>query len=120
MKLAVLSLLVLLFMSQILGIVYPLLFRNIVNEIAKDNSGAFMLISYYVLVKFLSEFLNNIRQWPFAYVQAQAEIEITKKVYRHVQNQSMEFHLNRETGKIIRAVQMGSSSFVSIMNIMMF
>ena len=70
MKVASLSLILLLIMSQILGIVHPLLFRNIVNEIAKDNDAAFMLISSFVLVRFLSEFLNMIRQWPFAYLQA--------------------------------------------------
>lgn len=32
----------------------------------------------------------------------------------------MEFHLKRETGRILRAVQMGSSSFVSILNLVVF
>ena len=41
-------------------------------------------------------------------------------MYDHVQNQSLNFHLNRETGKIIRAVQMGSQSFVRLLNILIF
>ena len=45
---------------------------------------------------------------------------MAKTVYSHLQRQSLEFHLNRETGRILRAVQRGSSSFVDILNAVVF
>jgi len=75
---------------------------------------------FYVGLKFLSELLSNIRQWPFSYIAATAEKEITRKVYTHVQNQSLQYHVCRETGKILRAVQRGSASFVAILNVVLF
>lgn len=51
---------------------------------------------------------------------AHAEISISEDVYDHVQRQSLAFHLNRETGKIIRIVSKGGTSFTSTMRMMMF
>jgi ATP-binding cassette, subfamily B, heavy metal transporter len=63
------------------------------------------------VVKFSAELVNNLREIPFATVMANAEVFIADKVYNHVQSQSLAFHLNRETGKIIRICSRGSSSF---------
>jgi len=70
-----------------------------------------MLILLYAVTKFVAEFLNYIREIPFAYIAANAEKYIAALVYRHIQNQSLAFHLSRETGKIIRIVSKGSNSF---------
>ena len=48
---------------------------------------------------------------------ANAEISIAHDVYDHVQRQSLAFHLGRETGKIIRIVSKGSSSFASVLRL---
>lgn len=74
-----------------------------------------MLIIGYALVKFLGDFLNNIREIPYANMAAAAEISIAHDVYDHVQRQSLAFHLSRETGKIIRIVSKGSQSFATVL-----
>jgi len=62
----------------------------------------------YAIVRFLADFVNNMREIPFANVSASAEIYIAHMVFSHIQNQSLAFHLSRETGKVIRTVSRGS------------
>ena len=74
----------------------------------------------YCVVRFAADFVNNIREIPFANVSASAEIYIAHMVYTHVQNQSLAFHLSRETGKVIRTVSRGSQSFSMILRMALF
>jgi ABC-type transport system involved in Fe-S cluster assembly fused permease/ATPase subunit len=74
----------------------------------------------YCVVRFSADFVNNIREIPFANVSASAEIFIAHLVYTHIQNQSLAFHLSRETGKVIRTVSRGSQSFSTILRMALF
>jgi len=85
-----------------------------------SESETYLLIGIYVGVKFIADFLNYIREIPFANMAATAEISIAHDVYDHVQRQSLAFHLGRETGKIIRIVSRGSQSFSSILRMMWY
>ena len=69
LKLASVSLFILLIISQIFGVIYPLIFKNIVDNIAcnseKENclskNESYFLILQYVGLKFISDFLTNIK-----------------------------------------------------------
>ena len=76
-----------------------------------DVHQTYILVIMYAVTRFAADLVNNIRELPFANVSAAAEIYIAHMVYNHIQNQSLEFHLSRETGKIIRIVSRGSQSF---------
>jgi len=43
-----------------------------------------MLIIIYAAIKFTAEFLNYIRELPFAYMSANAEKNIAALVYGHI------------------------------------
>ena len=111
----------LLFASRACNIAHPLILKRIIDNISCDreeksndcpeSDEVYILIIAYAGVKFAADFLNFIRELPFAYVSANAEKHIATMVYSHIQNQSLSFHLSRETGKIIRIVSKGSSSF---------
>lgn len=68
----------------------------------------YLLIGLYGFVKFGADFINYIREIPYAYMAARAEISIAHDVYDHVTRLSLAFHLSRETGKVIRIVSKGS------------
>jgi ABC-type transport system involved in Fe-S cluster assembly fused permease/ATPase subunit len=70
-------------------------------------------------MKFLAETLKYLVELPFSMVSANAETFIAQKVYSHVQNQSLAFHLSRETGKVIRIVSRGSQSFAAVLRWML-
>ena len=66
-----------------------------------DPQYTYILIIIYVVCKFLNEFINYLREVPFAYTMATAEKHIAELVYKHVTNLSLAFHLSRETGTIV-------------------
>ena len=110
---------ILLFVSKGLNVTHPIILKYAIDEIqgCLDENGCpnsdtvYFLVAMYCAVRFAADFVNNIREIPFANVSASAEIYIAHLVYTHVQNQSLAFHLSRETGKVIRTVSRGSQSF---------
>jgi ABC-type multidrug transport system fused ATPase/permease subunit len=85
-----------------------------------SETETYMIIGLYALVKFTADFINYIREIPYANMAAVAEISIAHDVYDHVQRQCLAFHLGRETGKIIRIVSRGSQSFASVLRMLWF
>jgi ABC-type multidrug transport system fused ATPase/permease subunit len=78
------------------------------DEKCRSNEEVYVLIGVYALIKLFTDTINYVRDWPMAIISARIETHIAHDVYDHVQRQSLAFHLNRETGKIIRIVSNGS------------
>ena len=119
------------FLSKACNISHPLVLRAIVTAIMcdEDKNGEdtcpstqdiYMLIILYAGLKFIAEFIQYLREIPFAYMVANAEKHVAVKVFDHVQRQSLSFHLKRETGKIIRTVQKGACAFADVLRFMFF
>jgi ABC-type bacteriocin/lantibiotic exporter with double-glycine peptidase domain len=109
----------LLVLSRALSVVHPLILKAVIDHVTCDSGAGdggcivdhhttYLLIGLYCTCRFAADFVNNIREIPFANVSASAEIYIAHLVYNHIQHQSLSFHLSRETGKIIRIVSRGS------------
>lgn len=123
---------VLLFISRGLNVLHPLILKYVIDAITCQNGDAsvdcfhptesitYLLIGMYCLTRFTADFANNIREIPFANISASAEIYIAQLVYTHITNQSLAFHLSRETGKVIRIVSRGSQSFAMILRYSLF
>ena len=122
---------VLLFISKGLNVLHPLILKLGLDQIQKchfvkdheecpDTSHTYFLVAMYCVVRFSADFVNNIREIPFANISASAELFIAHLVYTHIQNQSLAFHLSRETGKVIRTVSRGSQSFSTILRMALF
>lgn len=123
---------VLLILSRTLNVTHPLILKMAIDNITcyssvsipytvcEDTDYTYFLIAMYVGTRFMADFVNYIREIPFASISASAEIFIAHKVYTHIQSQSLAFHLSRETGKIIRIVSRGSQSFASILRMALF
>lgn len=87
----VLTLLMLL-TSRALNVTHPLILKFAIDAItldgkeeSSDHAHTYMLIAMYCVVRFLADFVNNVREIPFANVSASAEIYIAHKVYNHIQ-----------------------------------
>lgn len=115
----VLTTFLLIVLGKVINVIHPLVLKMVIDWLTLGQTGYFLVIAYCI-IKFAGEIVNNMREVTFAAVSANAEVFIADKVYNHVQSQSLEFHLNRETGKILRICQRGSSSFSSILWTTMF
>lgn len=55
-----------------------------------------------------------------AYVSANTERLVALETFEHLQRLSLQFHLKRETGSVLRSVSRGASSFASLMRVVLF
>ena len=131
-KVSTIGMFLILIISRFGNVIHPLVLKQVVANIACDPETTklkdgcpepkvtYILILVYAVTKFAADLLNYIREIPFAYIAANAEKYIAALVYRHIQNQSLAFHLSRETGKIIRIVSKGSNSFAMVLRFSLF
>jgi len=125
--------LVMLLVSRVMTVIHPLILKRVIENITCEpgdpglegdvcptTEDTYVWILFYAAMKLVAETVNYLREIPFAYVSANAEKYIAKTVHSHMQNQSLSFHLSRETGKVLRMVNKGSQSFASVMRYSMF
>lgn len=109
----------------------PLVLREVVDSIicvpdpkknieCRSEREVYILIGIYAVTKFMADFFNYIREVPYQHMASKAEISIAHDVYDHIQRQSLDFHLNRETGIIIRTVSRGSQNFATVLRMCLF
>lgn len=101
-------------LAKVLNVCHPIILKFAIDALVAGDQIYYLVILYCV-VKFAADLVNNLRETSFAKVSANAEVYIADKVYNHIQNQSLAFHLKRETGKIIRICSRGSQSFSQIL-----
>jgi len=118
-KLQILVTVLLTFGAKVFAVIHPIVLKFIIDRMAAGEAAYYFIVLYIVL-RFASEACNLSREISFASVSASAEVYIADKVYNHIQNQSLNFHLSRETGKIIRICSKGSQSFASILRYSVF
>ena len=63
---------------------------------------------------------NELRNAIFAKVAQNSIREITRKVFLHVLNLDLNFHLNRQTGALAKTMDRGSKGINFIMNALVF
>ena len=79
---------VLLITSRVLTVIHPLILKMVIDDITLSetygNTSTYYLIGWYALTRFSAEFVNYIREVPFANVSASAETHIAHMVYNHI------------------------------------
>ena len=78
---------ILMILAKAFSVVHPLILKQVVDHISCDSGTGdigcvvshhttSILIGMYVLCRFASDFVNNVREYPFSNVSASAEIYI--------------------------------------------
>ena len=98
-KLNVIFNFLMIFLAKAVNTAGPLLLKAVIDAMtcvpAKDKDGkvtkecpdaqqVYVLIGVYAAFKLLYDLLNNLREIPYAYMAAAAEISIAHDVYDHV------------------------------------
>ena len=85
---------ILLFVAKGLNVTHPIILKYAIDNIQEcldvnscpNSDRVYFFVAMYCIVRFAADFVNNIREIPFANVSASAEIYIAHIVYTHVQN----------------------------------
>lgn len=106
-------------LAKLLNVFHPIVLKILIDTLIEGNQ-TYHLVVFYGVIRLLADAVNNLREITFARVSANSEVIISSKLFNHIQNQSLAFHLNRETGKIIRICSRGSQSFAQVLRMLVF
>ena len=106
--------------SKASNVIAPIALKTAVDRISRGEGGYLTPIVLYGTIRFGASFFSELKDNCFAYVAAHASRKISLKVFTHVMDLSLRFHINRKTGAVIRACARGSESFANLLRYISF
>jgi len=120
-KLQVLIAFVLLFSGKMGPLIMPIALKYIVDALSANNP-VFPLswIVIYGVLRFVSTSFDELRNICWASVSASQEKDIAAQTFEHLHSLTLEWHLNRKTGTILRSCSRGANSFSTVLGVFTF
>uniref|UniRef100_A0A672T980 ATP binding cassette subfamily B member 6 (LAN blood group) n=1 Tax=Sinocyclocheilus grahami TaxID=75366 RepID=A0A672T980_SINGR len=121
-----------LFLSEVDAFICSLYFCNyniLVNQLSAMESWRALAITVcvYVLLKFLqgggvgtSGFVSNLRSFLWTYVQQYTSRVVQVRLFTHLHDLSLRWHLGRRTGDVLRSIDRGTSSVNNLLSYIVF
>ena len=115
--------LTLLILAKFANVGVPLVLKEIVDSLnhpqAMLSLPIFLLIGYGAL-RFTSSLFGELRDAIFAKVTQRAIRRVAIKVFRHLHELALRFHLDRQTGGMSRDIERGTRGISFLLNFMLF
>lgn len=111
--------LILLTLYSILSILSNIILKDLINYLTQ-GTVAYYYIIFYCICYFLAECCNNLKSFTFIYVEAKIQSQLSSIVFKHVLDLSLNYHLSRETGKVLKELQRGSISVPQVIRTGLF
>ena len=103
------------------NLVVPVALKYAIDQMSPpDPHFPLWPILLYGIASFMATFFDQLRDILFAYVSANTERLVALETFEHLQSLSLQFHLKRETGSVLRSVSRGASSFAGLLRIVLF
>lgn len=116
--------------SKLVNIQVPFLFKEAVNVLNTVPSALTMseaaivmpvgLICSYGVARFTANASQELRNAVFASVAQKAIRNMSQKVFKHLHDLDLQFHLSRQTGGLSRTIDRGSRSIDFVLRSMLF
>ena len=112
-----------LIIAKLATVAVPILLKEIVDSLNSEKTLLILplgLLIAYGSLRLTTAFFNELRDVLFAKVRYHAVYKISVKVLDHLHKMSLRFHLEKQTGSIVRDLERGTQSLSSLINYMMF
>lgn len=112
-----------LIIAKLATVAVPIILKEIVDSLNSEKTLLVLplgLLIAYGSLRLTTAFFNELRDILFAKVRYHAVYKISVKVLDHLHKMSLRFHLERQTGSIIRDLERGTQSLSSLINYMIF
>ncbi|SFC85225.1 ABCB family ABC transporter ATP-binding protein/permease [Pseudoalteromonas denitrificans] len=114
-------------LAKVASVYLPFILKNTVDLLEKQQDLAspelilpLMLVAAYGLVRFTNVLFSELRDVLFGRVTESAMRQISLKVFSHIHQLDLEFHLNRKTGGLARDIERGVSGISFVMRFFVF
>ena len=105
--------------SKVFNVLVPIALKGAVDDVSSGRVPVTPVLCYG-LFRFLTDSTREARDCAFNEVSAYAARKISLRVFTHVQNLSLRFHLARKTGAVLRAVSRGSAAYGDLLRYIAF
>ncbi len=123
LKLRVIVAMLLVLAGKAIGLTVPYAFKWVVDSMSGPRTGAMLviaLVAAYAAARFSTVLADNLRNAVFEKVGQQAGRRLAARVFRHVHNLSLRFHLERRTGSLTKIVERGTKSIDMMLYFLLF
>ncbi|KAG0323218.1 Homocysteine S-methyltransferase 1 [Dissophora globulifera] len=110
-------------LGRVVNLLVPMQTDRIIRRLASDDPFDIWGILLYVLYRYLqggSGLISALRGWAWIPIEQYSNSTLTIRFFEHVHNLSLQFHLNRKTGELLRILDRGTSSIVSLLSTVLF
>ncbi len=113
----------LLILAKVANVAVPLVLKDIVDALDQPRAmlalPVFLLVAYGAL-RFMSTLFGELRDAVFAKAAQRSVRRVALKVFRHLHELALRFHLERQTGGISRDIERGTRGIGFLLNFMLF
>ncbi len=109
-------------LSRVANVTVPVTLKWIVDDL---DAGALVavpvgLLVAYGLLRFSTILFNEIRNVVFSRTGIQIAVNISSRVFEHLHNLSLSFHLDRKMGALSRDIDRGSTAVTNFLRMVVF
>lgn len=115
--------LALLSLAKVANVTVPLVLKDVVDSLAPKDQLLVLplaLLLGYGVLRFCAVLFAELRDVVFVKVTRRATRRIALKVFRHLHNLSLRFHLERHTGGISREIERGTRGISTLLTYSLF
>ena len=112
-----------LILAKLANVAVPLVLKEIVDAMNKPKAMLILpvfLVVGYGLLRLFSTLFGELRDAVFAKVTQRAIRRVAIKLFVHLHNLSLRFHLERQTGGVSRDIERGTKGISFLLNFMLF
>ncbi len=123
LRLRVVAAVVLVLAGKAITLIMPFAYKAVVDAMSADTAamGAVaMLVVAYAAARFGGVLADNLRNAIFEKVGQDAARRLAARVFRHIHNLSLRFHLERRTGSLSKIVERGTKSIDMMLYFLLF
>lgn len=114
-----------LILAKIALVILPVLLKNIVDSLDLSVENPLLVLPLFFLIAYgllrLSNVLfSELRDFIFSFITQRTIRRIVHRVFVHLHDLSLRFHLERKTGSVSRDIERGSQSLSFLMSFLIF
>jgi len=116
----------LLVLAKLATVATPIALKYIVDYLDQNRSGDLLLwipvllVVAYGLLRFASTLFSELRDAVFARVAERAMRRVSLKIFSHLHNRELAFHLDRKTGGLARDIERGTTGISFLLRFTLF
>lgn len=116
-------------LAKVANVIVPVVLKYIVDGLTLDPETSetintlavpVALVLAYGLLRFSTTFFGELRDVIFSRVAERGMRRIGLKVFKHIHNLDLDFHLSRKTGGLSRDIERGTSGISFLLRFMLF